>query len=57
MTGERVSPRYTAADWFTASACGTEITAPALRAQPRRVRPPGDGAPSIHTLLPHVLRI
>jgi hypothetical protein len=52
-----MSPRDAAADWLTSPARRAEIVAPALGPQPRRVRPPGDAVPAIHTLLPHVLRI
>lgn len=54
---ERVAPRQAAADWLTVSAFGAEPLLAVHRPQPRRVRPPGDAAPSIHTLFPHVLRV
>jgi len=44
-------------DWSAVSICGVENVATVLQPEPRRVRPPGDGAPAIHTLLPHVLRV
>ena len=50
-------PRHTAADWLRMPAGSEPIPAPVIGAAPRRVRPPGDGVPAVHGLLPHVLRV
>jgi len=57
VTGGPTSPRHATACWLALPAFNAEITAPVLRPQPCHVRPPGDGVPAIHTLLPHVLRV
>lgn len=55
--GEQMSLQSVEIDWLTVPAAGMAIAEPVLEPQPRRARPPGDGVPTLHTLLPHVLRV
>jgi hypothetical protein len=45
------------AGWFMPPPHGFVVSLSAIAPLPRHVRPPGDGAATIHTLLPHVLRV
>jgi hypothetical protein len=57
MPSGRSSPTDTAVQWLAVPILGVSVSPPAVEMRPRRVRPPGEGAATIHTLLPHVLRV
>lgn len=57
MPSGRSSPPDTAVESLALPVLGVSVSPPAAEIRPRRVRPPGDGAATIHTLLPHVLGV
>lgn len=53
----RPSPKATPTRWLALPVFGMFISPSVADMRLRRVRPPGDGAATIHTRLPHVLRV
>ena len=57
ISAVRPLPTATATRWLALPVFGMFISSSVADMRHRRVRPPGDGDVTIHTLLPHVLRV
>jgi hypothetical protein len=57
MSAVRPSRTATVARWLALPVFRMFVSPSAADMRARRVRPPGDGAVTIHMLLPHVLRV